>query len=36
LLAIGRRDTLIASLAGFSRAISEVGVILLAAGNIAG
>jgi tungstate transport system permease protein len=36
LLAIGRRDTLTASLAGFGRAISEVGAILIVGGNIAG
>jgi tungstate transport system permease protein len=36
LLAIARQDALTATLAGFGRAISEVGAILIVGGNIAG
>ena len=36
LLAIGRREALTAALAGFGRAIAEVGAILIVGGNIAG
>ena len=36
LLRIGRMDALTATLAGFGRAISEVGAILIVGGNIAG
>ncbi len=36
LLSIGRRESLTAVLAGFGRAISEVGAILIVGGNIAG
>jgi tungstate transport system permease protein len=36
LLAIGRRDALTAGLAGFGRANSEVGAVLIVGGNIAG
>jgi len=36
LLAIGRTEALTASLAGFGRAISEVGAIVIVGGNIAG
>lgn len=36
LLAIGRRESLTAVLAGFGRAISEVGAIMIVGGNIAG
>lgn len=36
LLSIGRLDALTAALAGFGRAVSEVGAILIVGGNIAG
>lgn len=36
LLAIGRADAVLAVLAGFGRALSEVGAILIVGGNIAG
>jgi tungstate transport system permease protein len=36
LLSIGRKEALTAGLAGFGRAISEVGAILIVGGNIAG